>query len=434
MKHLSTLLILLFCSSYLAHATDPCIGFGAGFTFDIDDATQTTTFINQATGNYGNNIQWSFYDNGNYTYSSDINPVYTPQGDFFVCMDIWSYWCYSSTCKWIVLSDTVPPCQANFEYAANNNNVLGINFTDQSSNYFVTDPQGNQITLDYLWDFGDGQTATDPNPVHDYTSAGIYTVCLYINNPFTNCGDTTCYNVPVNVSTCQANFDYQISYDQSDGIYHADFNNTSYSLVTGATVTYLWDFGDGQSSVQLNPTHVYTSPGQYTACLSIFVQDNAGAIVCTDSTCYNLIISNCNANFDYVVDNNDVNFSDFSTTDTGEITTWLWNFDDGLSSFEQNPTHLYTAPGTYTVCQTITTSWGCTSTWCDDITVTGCVADFDFVTGYNVTANTYLPISLTPQPPQVARLVMSGILAMAQHQPKPTQAMYLTMQARTMCA
>jgi PKD repeat protein len=382
MKHLSTLLILLFFSSYLAHATDPCIGFGAGFTFDIDDATQTTTFINQATGDYGNNIEWRFYDNGNDTYSSDINPVYTPQGDFFVCMDIWSYWCYSSTCKWIVLSDTVPPCQANFEYAANNNNVLGINFTDQSSNYFVTDPQGNQITLDYLWDFGDGQTATDPNPVHDYASAGIYTVCLYINNPFTNCGDTTCYNVPVNVSTCTADFDFVTGYNPTANTYFADFTNTS--TVTDGTLSYQWDFGDGTTSTQTNPSHVYTNAGVYNVCLTI----NAFVIgtsipICTNQVCQTVTIGSCGAAFEYVGGQfaNQFVFQDFSYTDLGTVTAWAWDFGDGTTSTEQFPVHDF-ALGTYTVCQTITTSWGCTSTWCDDVTVTGCVADFDYVTGY----------------------------------------------------
>ncbi|MFP4051711.1 MAG: PKD domain-containing protein [Thermoplasmata archaeon] len=64
-----------------------------------------------------------------------------------------------------------------------------------------------------------------------------------------------------------------------------------------------------------------------------------------------------------------VQFTDESTDDDGSITEWSWNFGDGNTSTDQNPTHAYTSEGTYTVELTVTDDEGATDTTTQDITV-----------------------------------------------------------------
>ena len=76
-----------------------------------------------------------------------------------------------------------------------------------------------------------------------------------------------------------------------------------------------------------------------------------------------------------------VYFNDYSTPQ-GSISAWHWDFGDGSpASILQNPTHIYPAMGTYTVCLTIETSNNCTSVVCNNVTVgedTQCQAHYNF--------------------------------------------------------
>ncbi len=93
----------------------------------------------------------------------------------------------------------------------------------------------------------------------------------------------------------------------------------------------------------------------------------------------------CQAGYYFVPDsaNSSASSSSFSFFDTssGYPTTWMWNFGDGSSSNIQNPVHSYQTAGYYSVCLTIATANGCSSTFCDTVFAAtgnpvGCQADF----------------------------------------------------------
>ncbi len=127
------------------------------------------------------------------------------------------------------------------------------------------------------------------------------------------------------------------------------FSNTT--VVEGNT-TYLWDFGDGTTSTQVNPSHRYSLPGTYTVSLTA---TNLGG---SDSTSGLVTIQN---------------YADFSTStpdwlgettsftnatiSSGE-TTYSWDFGDGTYSSEENPTHIFSAAGTYQVSLVATNAEG----------------------------------------------------------------------------
>jgi PKD repeat protein len=141
----------------------------------------------------------------------------------------------------------------------------------------------------------------------------------------------------------------------------AGFTGSFTNLSTGQLATYTWDFGDGTFSNLQNPTHTYTNPGNYTVCLTV-------ANACgTDSTCSTVSASCAAANAAFS-SSTAVLTATFSDLTAGNPSTWAWTFGDGNSSSLQNPTHTYTAGGTYQVCLTITDSCGSDST-CHTVTV-----------------------------------------------------------------
>ncbi len=106
----------------------------------------------------------------------------------------------------------------------------------------------------YLWSFGDGVTSTLKNPTHDYATAGSYNVTLEACNSL-DC-DTYTDGVEV-IALPEANFSYVL--DQARTV---TFTNTS----VGAD-SYLWHFGDGDTSTETNPVHTYAATGPYLVTL-----------------------------------------------------------------------------------------------------------------------------------------------------------------------
>jgi PKD repeat protein len=139
-----------------------------------------------------------------------------------------------------------------------------------------------------------------------------------------------------------------------------------------------WIFGDGNFSTDTSASvsHTYNNGGTINVCMISY----SG---CGNDTACNLVTLNCvspTANFTSTVNSNSVSFT---STSTGGF-TYSWNFGDSKSSSLANPTHVYSAAGTYTVCLTVSNSCG-SNTICKTITTT-CVAP---VANYSVNINGY---------------------------------------------
>lgn len=125
---------------------------------------------------------------------------------------------------------------------------------------------------------------------------------------------------------------------------------------SGPVTSWSWNFGDGGTSTAQNPSHQYTAAGTYTVTLT------ATSAVCNDvetKTNYITVSGVPTAQFVGSPTSGSapltVNFTDQST---GNPTSWSWNFGDGGTSTAQNPSHQYTAAGTYTVTLTATNACG----------------------------------------------------------------------------
>ena len=412
-----------------------------------------------------------------------------------------------------VCTDFNPPpppegCDAYFFGEPSADDALTIQFFDLS--YSEVD------FVVYAWDFGDGNTSDEQNPVHTYAEEGVYEVTLTIVAG--DCESTFTYPVFVGVNdpcdcpdifdpvcvtlddgteylfgnSCEAEcegfgpdqyapcdgFDpcfayFAVNYNSTDDPLTVSFEDLS-SSNEGAVTSWAWDFGDGNTSDEQNPTHTYDAPGVYDVTLVITTDDgctstitehicvfadcdcedifepvcveledgfifsfpNACEAECAgfgedtwvdcgdecvcpgdfDPVCVTLddgevlfFINACYAECEgytadqyeacdgwggedcyadfYMFPTDDaltISFEDASFTYEGEITSWAWDFGDGNTSDEQNPTHTYAEPGFYTVTLTITTDNDCTSSWtqenfvfadceCDDIFDPVCV-------------------------------------------------------------
>ena len=241
---------------------------------------------------------------------------------------------------------------------------LTVQFTDQST--------GN-ITS-WLWNFGDGTTSIEPNPSHVYQEAYSYTVSLKVTGPdgsdtetknsyiklfiplVPNADFTTepiSINAPMTVqftdkSTCPAT------------IINRENGNVSISSMEsapyGGITTWLWHFGDGETSTEKNPAHTYKNFGTYT--VSLKVVGPSGSNTKTRQNYITLTMPSAPvANFTAKPRSGDgplvVKFID---TTTGHVSSRLWDFGDGTTSTEQNPTHtyLYRNIADYTVSLSVT--------------------------------------------------------------------------------
>ncbi len=220
----------------------------------------------------------------------------------------------------------------------------------------------------YSWDFGDGNTSTVQNPVHVYAAAGTYTVCLTVTS---NCGSTDVLCEPVTIVACPTPTP---AFSVSTTNYTADFTNTS---TASPPVTYLWDFGDGNTSTSTDPMHTYAATGVYTVCLT--VADACGA----DSVCQAVTIVCPVPTPDYTF-NSTLLTTDFTNTSTVTApATYLWDYGDGNTSTQTDPSYTYAASGTYAVCLTVADACGADST-CQTVVVSDCVNP---VASFTVTDN-----------------------------------------------
>lgn len=234
----------------------------------------------------------------------------------------------------------------------------------------------------YQWDFGDGNMGSGQNPTHTYSASGTYNVCLTIvcdNNQSV----TICKSVTVD---CYCPCDMTADFTYVTNVCDVQFTETTTGSACTDVLGYYWDFGDGNQSNAQNPLHTYATSGTYNVCLTT-VGYNGDGECCTDTVCYNVTVDcdtcRCDITADFVFGATDceVNFGDMSTKSScTNITSWIWDFGDGNGSNLQNPTHTYSASGSYTVCLIVTGTDGtdtCQDTICYtvDVNCKGCQCD-----------------------------------------------------------
>lgn len=229
---------------------------------------------------------------------------------------------------------------------------LTVSFTDLST--------GNPDK--WRWEFGDGMTSAEQHPTQTYNAPGEYTVTLTVENPF---GMSTEIREKY-IRVFEKPIPLKASFMGEPTSGKAPLSVQFTDLSAGNPESWLWNFGDGGTSIEKNPVHVYTEPGEYSVFLTVTRGDDRSSeiryqyikvfpagkppvpdFVATPTTGYAPL---------------NVQFTDLSSDNP---TAWRWDFGDGESSSLQNPNHLYLKPGTYTVCLEASNEFGAAAT-CKD--------------------------------------------------------------------
>ena len=188
-----------------------------------------------------------------------------------------------------------------------------------------------------------------PNPEITLASPGTHTIVLSATNP--NCGtdfDTAFIEV---LPAPLVSFIHPPFGCREDSIL---FENTSQG-VSGT----IWDFGDGNSSTDNSPFHSYQNPGTYIVSLTAFSVDNGCPTTFSSEL---LILPNPIAAFTPSVLDGCADLNVEFVNESIDANDFRWDFGDNTSlSFEENPTHTYTVPGTYTVTLTAFDEFDCSA-------------------------------------------------------------------------
>ncbi len=240
---------------------------------------------------------------------------------------------------------------------------LNVQFTANA-----TDPNSDD-TLSYNWDFGDGNTSTEANPIHQYLTASTtpYNVTLTVSDGTDDGTATTTITVNTTTST-NTPPTVTIAADPTSG--NAPLTTNFTATVTdpddGAVFTYNWDFGDGNTSTEANPTHQYltasTTPYNVTLTVSDGTDDGTATTTITVNTTTS---TNTPPTVTIAADPTNGNApltTNFTATvtdpDDGAVFTYNWDFGDGNTSTEANPTHQYLTASTTPYNVTLTVSDG----------------------------------------------------------------------------
>lgn len=299
--------------------------------------------------------EWNFGDSSTVT-GQTVTYQFPAEGEYMVTMSATNATCgsMSITQPVFVYLDTMNNCFIDFYFEP----------MEDMNVFFFAYGDGFSEMDSIFWSFGDGSYGFGMEEVHQYNQAGLYTVSV---TAYTNdCGTLSAtYDIFIDDFNpnfgCDAYFWYDMDPVDNYSVYFYPF-----MADTVSSATYFWDFGDGTTSNSVYPYHTFNSDGDYVVTLTIegdsctatysefvWVGDNS-----------NWQPDECQALFfaDYMFDSYEVNFFDLSWEAGSPILSWQWNFGDSTFSAEQNPTHIYNAPGEYFVTLTIITET-CSSTF-----------------------------------------------------------------------
>jgi PKD repeat protein len=301
--------------------------------FSADETEGCTPFVvNFSDESTNNPTSWSWtFEGGTPPTSTSANPTvtYNSAGTFNVSLTVTNS--QGSDNHTInnyitVLEDPV----ADFDYTIND---LEVDFENNSEN-----------ADSYFWEFGDGGTSSQANPLHEYDEDGIYTVTLEATN---DCG-TDIFTVEIEIiSLPEANF--TASPTQGCEPFEVEFNNFS----SDNADAFEWEFPGGSppSSTAFEPVIVYEIPGTYSVTLTAINDAGDDVFVRTN---YITVLPQPSATFTFVVAGLTTTFNSNGSVGT----TYSWSFGDGETSNLPNPVHVYEEGGAYNVTLTVSNSCG----------------------------------------------------------------------------
>lgn len=259
------------------------------------------------------------------------------------------------TCNTTLVTGCVGPV---FTYTLHNFPDPVVSFNNSSSgpcaqqhNFTNTSTISSGYISGYNWNFGNA-TSNLQNPVNIFPGAGTYTASLVATSN-KSCSATAVQSITI--------YPYPVvSFIAPSSCKNAvvNFSNTS-SISNGSIGNYNWNFGNGISTQLTNPTQNYTANGTFLVTLSATSNQGCSATATNNITIHPLPLVSFNAS--NVCQGNSTNFFNSSTIPSGNITNYVWDFDNNGTPDDNNtnPVYSYPSPGTYTISLVASSNYGC---------------------------------------------------------------------------
>lgn len=298
--------------------------------------------FNLTVYNSSGDIVWKYTSNNGLKI---VSHKFNETGNYTAVLTVWDGWGKSNSTNVTFTILNKPPVP-EFTYSPNLPKVNQTITFDASLSY---DPDGKIVK--YVWNFGDGNIIeTNSSKItHIYTNPGTYKVTLTV---YDNLNSSSSITKTVNVFYIKANFTCPNIVYVNQTINFTDSSIT----IPGYIKEYIWNFGDGSTSNEPNPTHKYTKEGVYTVTLTII--NNYGLRASTSKV---ILVRGSGkyppiARFTFIVNGLNVTFNASSSYDIdGKIVKYIWDFGDGTTNTTTNPiiTHIYNKSGVYIVKLTV---------------------------------------------------------------------------------
>ncbi len=282
---------------------------------------------------------WTYGDGKQEATNGGTKHKYDSAGNFNVKLVVSdSYGCKDSIVKnrAVIITNPVVAFSISDSIRCSDNNV---NFTDAS--------QG--LALTYAWDFGDGKRANIQNPKHVYSNEGVFSIALKITDRF-GCTDSVFKREMITISNPKASFILKDTFSVCPPLL-VQPQNTSHNFSS-----LVWDFGEGNSTQLENPSHLYTTAGNFD--LRLIVKGHGN---CFDTARKAIVIKGPSGKLEYApliaCNPTEISFS-ATTLNTDRI---IWDFNDGvtLQNMNTNIKHSYTEKGKYVPKLVLVDAAGC---------------------------------------------------------------------------
>ncbi len=309
--------------------------------FSIQDIclSDSATTVNTSSISQGNITSWNWnFGDGNTSTAFEPKNKYLVDGVYLVTLIAQSdSGCYDTISKNITI---YPLPVANF-------NINDTCFNDTSVFVNLSAPASSNI----MWDFGDGNQSIGDTVKHLYQNSGTYTVEIVVTSG-NQCIDSIKKDITI--------FPKPLANFIADTICELNaYTFINQSLISDGTVlNFEWEFGDGNASNDINPTHLFVNDTNYIITLTA-----TSIHGCTHDTFKNIIIHPL-PEVDFNMQNGciydmPISFNNTSTINSDIINNWQWSFGDGNISANENPTHTFMQDGVYSIQLIATSNFNC---------------------------------------------------------------------------
>ncbi len=232
-----------------------------------------------------------------------------------------------------------------------------------------SDPGNDELTV--TWDFGDDSEqlsvgSEQSSVTHTYAEDGNYTVTLTVTD---DDGASTTSTLDVTVNNLAPTINEIIGDTEVNEGEEVTYNAIA-SDAGDDTLTYSWDFGDGNSAEGENVTQTFTDNGNYTVTLTVTDDEEAFTSQTLDVTVHNLAPTITEIMGDTEVNEGaEVTYGAIASDPGNDTLTYSWDFGDGNSAEGETVTHTFTDNGNYTVTLTVTDDDGASTSQTLEVTV-----------------------------------------------------------------